>query len=72
MFSRRNFSWKRWLFLSATFFVASWLVSLVLHSFVEPEIKDETFSGSPLVRRLILSVVIGFVLSFSKKGTEEE
>ncbi len=70
MFSRKHFTWKKWLSITAYMFAVtlmmSWLLSLLLKE--TPESRSLFFTAPSLVRRLFGSMLTGTLMSFMRLG----
>jgi amino acid permease len=62
MFSRRNFSWKRWLTLAAFLFSITFF--LAYFTGWTHESKQFLKSNSSLIRRAVTALAVGLVISF--------
>lgn len=70
MFSRKNFTWKKWLAITVYMFVVtlliSWLLSLLLKE--PPDTRVGFFTGASLAGRLFAAILSGTFLSFMRLG----
>ncbi|MBI2273239.1 MAG: hypothetical protein EPO58_02190 [Chitinophagaceae bacterium] len=70
MFSRKNFTWKKWLAITVYMFVVtlliSWLLSLLLKE--PPDTRVRFFTGASLAGRLFAAILSGTFLSFMRLG----
>jgi predicted Na+-dependent transporter len=68
MFSRKNFTWKKWLAITVYMFVVtlliSWLLSLLLKE--PPESRSQFFTSTSLAGRLFAATLSGTFLSFMR------
>jgi len=66
MFSRKNFTWKKWLSITVYMFAVtlliSWLLSLLLKE--PPESRSQLFTGTSLAGRLFAAILSGTIMSF--------
>jgi hypothetical protein len=62
MFSRKNFSWKKWAALTLFLFVFTWLLAYFLG--MSGETKQELLTVSSLGRRLTVAIGVGLLISF--------
>ena len=70
MFSRKNFTWKRWLMLTALLFSVTFFIAYFTGW--TSESKQQVKSTSSLLRRAVTALAVGFVISFTSTGKEEE
>lgn len=70
MFSRKNFTWRKWLAITVYMFVVtlliSWLLSLLLKE--PPDTRVRFFTGASLAGRLFAAILSGTFLSFMRLG----
>lgn len=68
MFSRKHFSWKKWLLISAYMFAATLLISWLLSWFLKeaPETRAQLFTRAAIMARLFAAVLSGTLLSFMR------
>lgn len=68
MFSRKNFTWKKWFAITAYMFVVtlliSWLLSFLLKE--TPESRSQFFTAASLAGRLVASILTGTLLAFMR------
>lgn len=68
MFSRKNFTWKKWLSITVYMFAVtlliSWLLSLLLKE--PPESRSQFFTGTSLAGRLFAAILSGTIMSFMR------
>jgi hypothetical protein len=64
MFSPKNFSWKKWITLTLFMFVFTWLLAYFLR--LSGENRHDLLTVPSLVRRLIVALSVGFLISFMR------
>jgi hypothetical protein len=68
MFSRKNFTWKKWMAITAYMFsvtlLISWLLSFLLKE--TPESRTLFFTVPSLAGRLFAAMITGTLLSFMR------
>jgi hypothetical protein len=71
MFSRKNFSWKKWLTLSLLLFVFSWVIAYIIHIITGSGTENELYGTASLTRRIVITVLISLALSFTNTGPKQ-
>ena len=69
MFSRKNFTWKRW--LTMTVFLFSVTFFIAYFTGWTSESKHQVKSTNSLLRRAVTALAVGLVISFTNTGKEE-
>lgn len=65
MFSRKNFSWKKWLTLTLLLFVFSWVIAFIIHAITGNSLETELYGSASLTRRFVITTLISLALSFT-------
>ena len=60
---RLRFSWKNFLYYSLSFFLITLLVTIIWNYFDKDETVANSFSQKEIIRRLVLSIFLGFFIT---------
>lgn len=69
MFSLKHFSWKKWLLLTVSTFIITFLLQYFLH--FGNETPEQLIKSVSLGRRLITALGLGLFISFMKTDPEK-
>jgi hypothetical protein len=71
MFSRKNFSWKKWLTLTLLLFVFSWVIAFIIHAITGSDMENELYGAASLTRRFVITTLLSLALSFTNTGPKQ-